>query len=87
MKSTTKAVWHRLKQARSTVVRVEAAWAGAQFLFASAPVAVGLGLLWWARRRRNHSQRGQVDAAPPPADATVPTATRPANATANGLAN
>jgi hypothetical protein len=88
--STAKAAVHRLKQGRSAVVRIEAAWAGVQFLAALAALGAAVGLVVWARRRRNRGGHAQLlaGAAPPPAEATVPEPAASANpAAANGRAN
>lgn len=67
MKSTVKAVVHRLKQARSAMLKIEAAWAGTQFLVALGPLGVLIVLVWWARRRRNSDEPAQTDSATAPA--------------------
>ncbi|WAC93043.1 hypothetical protein [Mycobacterium sp. Aquia_213] len=82
MKSTAKAVVHRLKQARSAVLKVEATLAGAQFLLALGPVGVLIALVLWARRRRAQDDEPARGAA----EATPPAATTSANAAANGHA-
>jgi hypothetical protein len=92
VKSTAKAVVHRLKQARTAIVRIEGALAGLQFLLALGPLGVLIGLALWARRRRTHGESQQVDTAPPPvADTETETpaevATTSANAVTNGLTN
>jgi hypothetical protein len=90
VKSTAKAVLHRLKQARSAIVKVEATWAGFQFLLALGPLGVLIGLVLWLRRRRHQDEPSPERAAAststnshPPAPQT-PT---PANTAANGLVN
>jgi hypothetical protein len=89
VKSTAKAIAHRVNQARSAVVKSEAAWAGFQFLFALGPVGVLTGLVLWLRRRRNRDEPPQANTAAPPATDTeaetpAPVAARSANAAVNG---
>ncbi|MEE3065036.1 MAG: hypothetical protein VYA67_13950 [Actinomycetota bacterium] len=72
MKSTIRAVVHRLKQARSALLKVEAAWAGTQFLLGLGPLGVLIALVLWARRRRNNNEPAQPDTrAPNATDAEV----------------
>jgi hypothetical protein len=92
VRSTAKAVLHRLKQVRSTVLKVEATLAGFQFLLALGPLGIAIGLVLWARRRRTHSGPARRDATVPPATTTeidkaaqVPATS--ANPAANGHAH
>jgi hypothetical protein len=90
VKSTAKAVLHRLKQARSAIVKIEATWAGFQFLFALGPLGILIGLVLWARRRRNQGEPPREEtSAPRAASADTPPAhtATPAKAAANGLVN
>ncbi|CQD18749.1 hypothetical protein BN1232_04328 [Mycobacterium lentiflavum] len=70
MKSTIRAVVHRLKQARSALLKVEAAWAGTQFLLGLGPLGVLIALVLWARRRRNNNEPAQPDTRAPNATDT-----------------
>ncbi|WAJ43854.1 hypothetical protein OK015_22175 [Mycobacterium sp. Aquia_216] len=92
MKSTAKAIMHRVKQARSAVMKVEATLAGFQFLLALGPLGIAIGLVLWVRRRRTHGDPPRVEIATPPAtdvatDTTAPVATTSANAAGNGHAH
>lgn len=90
MNSTAKAVVQRVKQARSAVVKIEATWAGFQFLLAVGPIGVLIGLVVWARRRRTRGEPARVDTATAPvtdAETTGPVAAASAKVPANGLVN
>ncbi|MEE6137813.1 hypothetical protein SKC41_15955 [Mycobacterium sp. 050128] len=94
MKSTVKAVLHRLKQARSALLKVEAAWAGTQFLLGLGPLGVLIALVLWARRRRNSNGPAQSDQRAPhamdtevEAEANAPVTAASAHAAGNGLAH
>jgi hypothetical protein len=90
VKSAAKSVPHRLKQARSAVLRIEAAWAAAQFLLALGTIGALVGLVLQARRRRIRDGPPRVDTATAPAadaEAAEPAPTSSANAAANGLVN
>ncbi|WP_139830074.1 hypothetical protein [Mycobacterium triplex] len=92
MRSTVNAVVHRLKQARSAVLKIQAAWAGTQFLLALGPLGVLIVLVLWARRRRNSDEPAQTDTAAAPAtnagtEESVPVTANSAAAAAQGPAH
>jgi hypothetical protein len=90
VKSAAKSVAHRLMQARSAVLRIEAAWVGAQFLLALGTLGVLVGVVLQARRRRTGGRPARVDTATAPAadaEAAGPAPTASTNTATNGLVN
>jgi hypothetical protein len=90
VKSAAKSIAHRLKQARSAVLRIEAAWVGAQFLLALGTIGVLVGVVLQARRRRTRGGSPREDTVTAPAadaEAAEPAPTTSTNPAANGLVN
>lgn len=86
MKEAAKTVWHRVKQARSTIIKFEATWAGIQFLFALGPIGVVIGIILWVRGQRKRAAQAHPTA-PAGTDAATEAPTPvTADAAANGLA-
>ncbi|MBI2703243.1 MULTISPECIES: hypothetical protein [Mycobacterium] len=72
--TTTKAVAHRVGQARGLALRAQFAWMITQFLFWLSLIAAVVGLALWARRRLTAGAQTGAAAPPPsapPADAVT----------------
>ncbi|WP_156771920.1 hypothetical protein [Mycobacterium sp. 1245805.9] len=65
MKTTSRALVHRLRQARAVVLRAELALTGAQILFWVALIGVPVGLALRARRAAAPAVDGRAETAPP----------------------
>ncbi|GLE50958.1 hypothetical protein [Mycobacterium montefiorense] len=90
MKAAAKAIVHRVKQARSAILKIEVAWAGLQLLIALGSIGALVGLVVWARRRRTRGEPARVDTAAAPAvdgERSAPVGVTSAKAAANGLVN
>lgn len=73
-------------------MKIEATWAGFQFLFALGPVGILIGLVLWARRRRNPDEPARANTPAPPAtdieaDTPAPVGASSANVGAAGQAH
>ena len=65
MRSIARTIVERLKQARSALLRIQAALAGAQFLLSVWPLAALVALVLWVRRRRTRGEHPHSEEAAP----------------------
>ncbi|MEZ0352995.1 hypothetical protein [Mycobacterium sp. pR1184] len=86
VREAAKTAWHRLKQARSAVMKFEATWAGIQFLFALGPIGLMIGIVLWVRGQRNRAAQAHPGAPAGTEAATESPTPVAAGAAANGLA-